>query len=220
MLEEPYIVRFWNYVDQRSGPKNCWPWTGSTNNRGYGQFWTKDAVTGERHLDKAHRVAYELAHGPIPDGQSVYHSCNNSLCCNPKHLYTVPPNEFAQRAWREQRYRTVLSEAEVSEIRTAYQTRGDGRKLAHRYGVTISTIYLVARGFTHRWNKTPPTRAKYRYRLQPAELAELLALYATGNYMQKDLAAKYKISYAYVSLLVNGKRRIPKEVLNDATGCA
>lgn len=55
----------------------CWIWTGPTNNHGYGRFG------GSRY---AHRVSYQLAHGPIPPGMVVLHRCDNPPCVNPDHL--------------------------------------------------------------------------------------------------------------------------------------
>jgi hypothetical protein len=57
-------------------PDDCWEWRGNRNNRGYGKL-------GKIY---AHRVAYELASGPIPSGLEVMHSCDNPPCCNPAHL--------------------------------------------------------------------------------------------------------------------------------------
>ena len=54
----------------------CWIWIASLNNKGYGQ------ISGKY----AHRVSYELVHGPIPDGALVLHSCDVSCCVNPNHL--------------------------------------------------------------------------------------------------------------------------------------
>ena len=58
----------------------CMEWTGTRNEHGYG------GLRVDGRLVKAHRFAYELACGPIPDGLDVLHSCDNPPCCNPAHL--------------------------------------------------------------------------------------------------------------------------------------
>lgn len=77
--------RFWPKVDTSGGPDACWPWTASLNNVGYGQI--NEGGRGRPLL--AHRVAWELAAGPIPDGLHVDHLCRNRPCVNPTHLEPV-----------------------------------------------------------------------------------------------------------------------------------
>lgn len=60
----------------------CFLWTGSVNGSGYGQFWL-----GKRR--DAHRVAYELYKGPVPDGLELDHLCRVRCCVNPDHLEPV-----------------------------------------------------------------------------------------------------------------------------------
>lgn len=75
--------RFWEKVDKSpgQGPNgDCHEWQGHRIKWGYGSFKVGRAVK------KAHRVAYELEHGPIPSGMLVKHSCDNPPCCNPAHL--------------------------------------------------------------------------------------------------------------------------------------
>lgn len=76
-------ARFWAFYD-RSG--DCWIWTGSVTNAGYGKFGfhTKQ---GMRHIS-AHRMAWILAHSQwIPNDMNVCHSCDVKLCGKPEHLF-------------------------------------------------------------------------------------------------------------------------------------
>ena len=75
----PTHLYFWKYA-RRLDESECWPWTGVVDQHGYGrvQFMTSKF--------KAHRVSYEMANGPIPDGLIIRHKCDNPNCVNPKHL--------------------------------------------------------------------------------------------------------------------------------------
>lgn len=60
----------------------CWEFTGARSN-GYGHV----RVDGRAVL--VHRVMYEFAVAPIPDGLVIDHLCRNKACCNPQHLEPV-----------------------------------------------------------------------------------------------------------------------------------
>ncbi len=87
--------KLWTYVD-RNGPLlspylgPCWLWTGRLNRGGYGVGYADRAV-------RVHRWAYELLHGPIPDGLDIDHLCRVRRCVNPAHLEAVTRRENLRR---------------------------------------------------------------------------------------------------------------------------
>ncbi len=84
-------VRFWSRVHKLDGADACWLWTGALLNSGYANFYLKG-----KHL-LAHRVAYELEVGPIPEGLTIDHLCRTTHCVNPAHLEPVTTRENTLR---------------------------------------------------------------------------------------------------------------------------
>lgn len=72
--------RFWEKVQKTDG---CWEWAAHKNQYGYGTY----SMQSRQHM--AHRVAYELEVGPIPDGLEIDHLCRNRGCVNPSHMEPV-----------------------------------------------------------------------------------------------------------------------------------
>lgn len=81
-LKPSQRARFWSRVD-RGTYDRCWPWKGSLASAGYGY------ISFDNHRFRAHRIAYELVKGEIPDGLVIDHLCRNRACCNPAHLEAV-----------------------------------------------------------------------------------------------------------------------------------
>ena len=83
-LSTSTLARFWAKVDVGS-PDECWEWTGAKTGKGYGNF----TITPHSLWACAHRVAYEVLVGPIPDGLFIDHLCRNRACVNPSHMEPV-----------------------------------------------------------------------------------------------------------------------------------
>lgn len=79
-LTQQQAERFWSYVEKTEG--GCWNWQRPLDN-GYGNFYI--GKLGVR----AHRVAYTLVKGTLPDDKVIDHLCRNRACVNPEHLELV-----------------------------------------------------------------------------------------------------------------------------------
>lgn len=154
------LQRFWSKVNIK-GPYDCWDWTGSLygGSGGYGGFKLA-AYTKKR----AHRVAYEIANGPIPDGMFVCHSCDRPACCNPKHLWlgTAAENNLD----RTLKGRTVfgnqsgeangaarLTAPQVAYIKRLIEAGYNNCEIARWYEVHHATISQIRRQKT--WEAEP-----------------------------------------------------------------
>ncbi len=93
-LPAPLSERLWRKVQVGPG---CWLWLGAINSDGYPVLWD-----GKR-LTYAHRIAYEMVVGPIPDGFDVDHTCYTRSCVNPAHLDAVTHKVNVRRAFARKR---------------------------------------------------------------------------------------------------------------------
>jgi len=93
--------RFWMKV-LPVPPGDCLIWTGAENSYGYGSF-----RAGRRPM-LAHRLAWQMKNGPIPDGMCVLHHCDEPACVNANHLFLATRTEknqtrvtMAERFWEK-----------------------------------------------------------------------------------------------------------------------
>jgi hypothetical protein len=142
---------FW--AKTRFTPSGCIEWTGYTNKDGYGQLRWRRKWAG------AHRVAFEITNGPIPDGMKVLHSCDNPPCVSPQHLRSGTHADNARdkvergRCYTgvqrkgEEAHNARLTEAQVREIKRLRSVCSVA-VLAVMFGVSKATISRAVNGVT------------------------------------------------------------------------
>ncbi len=127
--------------------RGCIIWNGYKNkSNGYGM--THDA---ENRSTYAHRIAWELANGPIPDGLWVLHKCDNPPCVNVEHLFLGTRQDNiddmvskGRQRKGEDHHNSKLSHADIQSIRQRYETGESSQiSLAKEFGVHVVTISSI-----------------------------------------------------------------------------
>lgn len=116
----------------------CWIWTASRDRRGYGRF--------DRKL--AHRTAYQLLVGDIPDGLELDHLCRTPACVNPEHLEPVTHAENVRRAGLAARRDTCgrgLHEMTEENVVSGPGRRRECRACKKAYQVAYQAAYYQRR---------------------------------------------------------------------------
>lgn len=153
---------FWYLVYQGAGPDSCWAWCGYLQRSGYGVTMQGSRVDGTRRTVLAHRKAWELTYGPIPDGVRVLHRCDCPPCCNPAHLFLGTQADNVADMDTKGRRRVLKGEASpaakvtletVALIRRRYAGGGISQQaLANEYGLSQSGVSSLLRGES--WSPT------------------------------------------------------------------
>lgn len=206
----PVAERFWRHVDKR-GPDECWPWTGSIGGNGYGQLGSFQE-TKTHVCYKAHRLSYELHHGPIQAGMHVLHECDNKVCCNPAHLHlgTHQDNmrEAAERGRHlrgEQQPNAVLTEAQVLEARRLARAGTPLRVISKQIGAKTMTVSQCVSGRS--WGHVPGALGKRTAaKVDDDDVREILRLRAEGLRL-KQIGAFFGITESQVCRICKGNRR-------------
>ena len=138
----PYTTPAWEH---RGTYQGCWEWTGGLRNSS--DKWCQyGAVRINGKTKLVHRVAYEEIYGPIPEGMNVCHSCDNTLCWRPDHLFLGSSKENTHDAVKKGRMAHKLSEQEVRAIRVAVASGEAQHSVARRFGITQSYVSEIVLG--------------------------------------------------------------------------
>lgn len=145
--------RFWSKVNKDGSIpahmphlSKCWEWIAGRQTQGYGNFELNGSC-------RAHRIAWELTYGGIPDGLWVLHKCDNPSCVNPEHLFLGTRQDNIDDMYAkgreanlrgEKNGRCKLTDSQVIEIKELYvSTKTSQRKLAKKYGMSKTQIARI-----------------------------------------------------------------------------
>src|SRR3989304_7863892 len=140
---------FWSKVDVRA-PHECWQWLGSVQ-------WQKNGRKGgygHSGSRLAHRRAWAIANGPIPDKLCVLHRCDNPGCCNPDHLFlgSLLDNNrdmIAKGRFKHSRHigtangRSKLRDHDVLELRRLFSLGMRQYQLAKMFRITRTQVSTI-----------------------------------------------------------------------------
>lgn len=141
----PMMEVFRWYMPGEPPPSGCWEWSGgSFHTDGYG------LVGHQGKLWRAHVMAYELFHGPVPEGQQVRHTCDNPPCVHPYHLLVGSTlDNMRDKVARgrqvkgERAPKAKLTAPQVLEIRQSYASGVNQVQLASIYGITQASVSAI-----------------------------------------------------------------------------
>lgn len=163
--------RFWSRISKTGG---CWIFQGVKDESGYG------TVRWDGRMQKAHRVVWQLANGPIPEDKQVLHRCDNPPCVRPDHLFlgdnaaNVDDKVAKDRQVRHERSTSAkLTEAQVAEMRHLWGLNESSLSLSVAFGVCEAHVRRICRG---KYWKGPITHSQ-QARVQLAATERLLSLH-------------------------------------------
>ena len=108
---------------------------------GYGQVHVKGKTA------YAHRVAWELANGPLPVGAFILHSCDNRRCVNPDHLrigtFQDNMDDMTARFRHAHGDRNGHAKLTVDEVRTIRVMGGTQKEIADHFGIAQGLVSMI-----------------------------------------------------------------------------
>lgn len=193
------IERFWRQVD-KSGA--CWLWTGRLTRQGYGAFYFGGKAA--RRTIAAHRVAYELMIGPIPQDQFLCHSCDVRRCVNPACLVPGTQAENIADAVRKGRHgRTRLSPETVLLMHQRLNEGETTTTVARSLGVDQAMVYRIGTGEAWKALGLTPVAMRSRAKLIIEQVLTIRERLATGE-SQRSIERALGIPQKSISDIARG----------------
>lgn len=129
---------------------DCWVWQGACGVNGYGVL--RRGPGGKPAY--CHRIMYEHAYGPVPEGHVVMHACDNRRCVNPNHLTSgTHRDNMVDMARKGRSTSTTLTDSDVMEIHRLKDNGETLMSIAHRFGISFSSAQDIVSGRRWGWIK-------------------------------------------------------------------
>lgn len=128
------------------GPRSCWVWIGARNDDGYGRVQMPAAGRFKPFKLAAHRLAWVLNRGPIPNELYVLHRCDNRGCINPGHLFLGTQADNMLDMARKGRGHGYHEPASTSVRRAIRADPRPNLQVAKAYGLSRTAVILIRRG--------------------------------------------------------------------------
>jgi hypothetical protein len=203
------------------GPKgDCWEWTGSLDNDGYGQI-----TISKNGKYKIHRVVQEMAtNKTITEGKCVMHKCDNPKCVKVfihlilgTHQDNMTDKVNKGRAIgnyvdSEDSSNSKHTWKEISDIRMLWLTgKYTQKQLADKFITCRQNISdIINNKIWYDSNYIPNKFIDHKKKLTDEQIDEIRNLNITGNYTQKQLGNIFGVTQSCIGSILNNKKRIRK----------
>lgn len=172
----------------------CLVWSGkSFNQQGYG------IVRHNGRNTSAHRLAWILANGPIPEGLHVCHRCDNPPCCNPEHLFIGTRKDNMQDCLAKGRFAT--GDRSGARLHPEKLPRGDDN-FARKHPE------LIKWKPNHAWRLNPEKMKRGErvpsHKIKERQIPEIRGLASSGISL-KSISVKFAVSYECILRIVRRK---------------
>lgn len=206
-ISDALIARFWSKVD-KNGPTMphmdtpCWVWSPGKNQDGYGLFYANGITL------RAHRYAYILKNGSIPEGMLACHKCDNPPCVNPDHLFLGTEKDNAIDAVKKGRMKPSnynIASSKLPPIEDLLKLKQSGlsfRQIAKRYNVDRETVsaFFTKAGYPN--DPLRPRSAKLT-KEQVRQIRSRWSISPQKPEFKKELAREFDISLNQIYRIIN-----------------